>query len=51
MSNRINILLLGETGVGKSSLGNQILEDPNVFSISDRPESEVVLNSRSYGQK
>lgn len=41
MSNRINILLLGETGVGKSSLGNQILEDPNVFSISDRPESET----------
>ena len=41
MSNRINILLLGETGVGKSSLGNQILEEPNVFSISDRPESET----------
>ena len=43
MSNRINILLLGETGVGKSSLGNQILEDPNVFSISDRPESETKI--------
>lgn len=43
MSNRINLLLLGETGVGKSSLGNLILNEPNAFSISDKPESETKI--------
>jgi len=35
MSNRINLILLGETGVGKSSLGNFILNDPYAFSIRE----------------
>ena len=43
MSNRINLILLGETGVGKSSLGNFILNDPYAFSISNNPESETKI--------
>ena len=39
MANRINLILLGETGVGKSSLGNIILNDPNAFFESKRIET------------
>ena len=41
MINKASILLFGETGVGKSSLGNIILNEPNAFKISDKPESET----------
>ena len=50
MNNQASILLFGETGVGKSSLGNVILNDPNAFSISDRPESETKVTFGKFNQ-
>ena len=38
--NNVEIILIGETGVDKSSLGNFIL-DKKVFEISDNPYCEV----------
>ena len=41
MSTKSSILLFGQTGVGKSSLGNVLLNDLNAFKISNKPESET----------
>ena len=38
---KTNILILGETGNGKSSLGNFILNKKNAFSTSDNTSSET----------
>ncbi len=43
MTNKSTILLFGQTGVGKSSLGNILLNDQNAFKISDKPESETKI--------
>ena len=43
ISNKSTILLFGQTGVGKSSLGNVLLNDHNAFKISDKPESETKM--------
>ena len=50
MANQASILLFGETGVGKSSLGNLLLNDSNAFSISDKPESETKVTFGKYNQ-
>ena len=50
MTNQASILLFGETGVGKSSLGNLLLNDSNAFSISDKPESETKVTFGKYNQ-
>ena len=41
--NKSTILLFGQTGVEKSSLGNILLNDHNAFKISDKPESETKI--------
>ena len=51
MINQASILLFGETGVGKSSLGNLILNEPNAFSISDKPESETKVTCGKFNEK
>ncbi|EDR28942.1 hypothetical protein, conserved [Entamoeba dispar SAW760] len=43
------LLLIGETGVGKSSLGNFILKD-NVFNVSSKPKSETKNTIGYYGE-
>ena len=47
---KTSILILGETGNGKSSLGNFILNRENAFSISDNTNSETKETSGKYGQ-
>ena len=50
MNNRISakLLLVGETGNGKSSLGNFIL-NRKVFSVSDDPKAETKITRGEYG--
>ena len=43
-----NLVLIGETGDGKSSLGNFIL-GKQVFSVSDKPQSETQFTKGEYG--
>ena len=50
MQNKSSILLFGETGVGKSSLGNIILDIPDAFIISDKPESETKITCGKFNQ-
>jgi predicted GTPase len=45
----INILLFGETGNGKSTLGNHLLGD-NVFRVSDDLKSETKLTFGRQGK-
>lgn len=42
------LLLVGETGNGKSSLGNFIL-NRKVFSVSDNPKDETKITRGEYG--
>ena len=42
------LLLVGETGNGKSSLGNFIL-NRKVFSVSDNPQAETKITRGEYG--
>ncbi|OUM70116.1 hypothetical protein PIROE2DRAFT_56991 [Piromyces sp. E2] len=44
-----NLILIGETGVGKSSLGNFIL-GKEVFPVSDNPKSETKKVKGEYGE-
>ena len=50
MNNPISakLLLVGETGNGKSSLGNFIL-NRKVFSVSDNPKAETKITRGEYG--
>ena len=46
---KTSILILGETGNGKSSLGNFILNVENAFSTSDNTTSETKVTNGKYG--
>ncbi|EDR28943.1 hypothetical protein, conserved [Entamoeba dispar SAW760] len=45
----VKLLLIGETGNGKSSLGNFILKK-NVFTVSDSPNPETTEINGDYGE-
>ena len=45
---KASLILIGETGNGKSSLGNFILKK-NVFPVSDNPESETKITRGEHG--
>ena len=47
---KTSILILGETGNGKSSLGNFILNKENAFSTSDNTSSETKETNGKYGE-
>ena len=46
---KTSILILGESGNGKSSLGNFILNRENAFATSDNTKSETKETSGKYG--
>lgn len=47
--NKTSILILGETGNRKSSLGNFILNRKNAFTTSNNTKSETKETSGKYG--
>lgn len=47
---KTSILILGETGVGKSSLGNFILNNEKAFSTSNDTKSETKETNGKYGE-
>ena len=42
-SDKVEILLIGKTGSGKSQLGNFLLAQKDAFLVSDKPESETSI--------
>ena len=50
MTSKSSILLFGQTGVGKSSLGNILLNDLNAFEISDKLESETKITIGKFNK-